>query len=388
MPFARRMLAGLMFFVVLVVAPAARSAPMYTDFATIRASASLVALGTIHQALGPNNTALLTLNVDKVIRGTAALGPMSVKESPDGTVDVDNARVVAFIDNTGALRWIGTLLAGASLETGVIHLRGFFDHNAHIVRPGTLTLAELQKLLATGQLNQTFDATLAFRDGRGGVAASSRKLTVQYSPLTRALHVIGSTPTCLTPSSLFGLEWESFELRFNDTCPSSAPNAHSRDLDLDGKVTGVDASTGHIQVELVPTRPFLTESEYASFAADGAIADMISVVGIALSDGTSWTWRLEKDLVDPSGKSHAAGGVSMSSQTVNGKTVAQDEYGFDGGVKITISPGASAGSPGGNARGVLTIVDAKAIGACTFAQSGHADRSCILSARPPLVVRR
>lgn len=388
MALARRLLAVLVVLGVVTLAPLARSAPMFTDFATIRSSAALVVLGTVHQALGPNGTALVTVDVDKVLRGSTPLGKMSVKESPDGHITINDERVVAFIDGNGALRWVGKLLAGPSLEAGVIHLEGFFDFNAHIVRPGVVTLPELKSLLATGQLAQTFDATLAFRDGHGGFARSSRTLTVRYAPFSRSLQVIGQTPACLAPSSLFGPEWGRFELSFGDTCPSSAPHARYRRLDLEGTFTGVDAATGHIQVQLAPTRPLLTESEYATFAADGAIADMTSIVSIALSDGTRWTWRVEQDLVDPYGKVHAAGGVSISSQSANGKTVTRDEYDFDGGVKITLSPGASSGSPGGNAHGLVTLVDSKTITTCTFAQAGHPDRSCTLTTRPPVVVRR
>jgi hypothetical protein len=384
----RRLFVLLVAVCVFAIAPGARSAPMYTDFATIRTSATIIALGTVHQIAGPNGTASITVDIDKTIRGTAARGPLAVKESPDGHITVDNQRVVAFVDNNGALRWVGTLVAGASLETGVIQLQGFFDFNAHLVHPGLMTLAQMQTFLATGALDQTFDATLAFRDGHGGFARSARTLTVQYAPLTRALHVSGSTPVCLAPNSLFSLDWQRFDLHFTDTCPSAQANAASRGLELDGKFTGVDAATGHIQVELVPTRPLMTEAEYTMFASDPHIADMTNVAGIALSDGTSWTWRIEKDIVDPSGKAHAAGGVSMSSQMVAGKTVSRDEYDFDGGVKIILSPGAGSGSPGGNPRGIVTLVDSRTLGSCTFTQRGQADRTCTLAMRAPLVIRR
>jgi len=384
----RRFFVVLVAFVLFAIAPSARSAPMYTDFATIRTSAVTIALGTVHQVAGPNSTALVTVDIDKVIRGSAARGPLAVKESPDGHITVDNQRVVAFVDGNGALRWIGRLVAGASLETGVMVLEGFFDFNAHLVHPGLMTLAQMQSFLATGQLDQTFDATLAFRDGHGGFARSSRTLSVQWSPLTRTLHVNGSTPVCLQPNALFGLEWNRFDLHFTDTCPSAQANAASRGLSFDGKFTGVDASTGHIQVELVPARPFVTEADYATFASDAHIADMTNVVGVALSDGTSWTWRLEKDMVDPSGKAHAAGGVSMSSSMVSGKTVSTDTYDFDGGVKIVLSPGATSGSPGGNARAIVTLIDARVGGACTFTVSGQAPRTCTLATRSPLVIRR
>jgi len=185
---------------------------MYTDFATIRASAVIIALGTVHQIAGPNGKALVTVDVDKPIRGNVTRGPLAVKESPDGMITVDNERVVAFVDGNGALRWVGRLIAGASLETGVIELQGFFDFNAHLVHPGVMTLAQMQSFLATGTLDQTFDATLAFRDGRGGFARSARTLTVRYSPITRALQLSSSTPVCLAANSLFSLDWGRFDL--------------------------------------------------------------------------------------------------------------------------------------------------------------------------------
>ncbi len=78
----------------------------------------------------------------------------------------------------------------------------------------------------------------------------------------------------------------------------------------------------------------------------------------------------------------------MSSQSVGGKTVSHDEYEFDGGVKITIVPGATAGSSGGNARSIMTLIDAHSIGTCGFVQTGQPDRSCILTARAPIIGRR
>lgn len=384
---ARRLLAILAALAVLATAPAARSAPMYTDFPTLRAKATLVVLGTVRTTVGPNNTSVITVDVDHVIRGSARLGPMVVKESPDGHVFLNNERVVAFIDS-GALRWVGQLAAGASLETGVIRLAGFFDFNAHIVQPGIVTLAQLRSALATGVLDQSFDATLAFRDGHGGFARSSRTLGVEYAPFTRALHVTGATFACLQASALSGFDWGSFELHFYDTCPSAAANAPSRELTLEGKYTGVDARTGHIQVELVPTRPFLTEAQFATYVADGKIADMTSALDVALSDGTHWTWRLDKDMLDPGGNTHSAGGSSTSMTMKNGKSSEREEYEFGGDVKIALEQSSAAGSSGGNPRGLVTLVDSGAPLSCTFEQHHHPDRTCKLSTRAPIVVRR
>src|SRR5262252_3458309 len=130
------------------------AAPMYTKLDTIRASGAVVVVGVVHaDAHG------MSIDVDRVIRGPASIGTMSLKESPDGHVNVSGKRVVAFVD-AGALRWVGELIAGPAIESGVLRLRGFFDFNAHIVSPGVMSLAELEVFLQTGKLDQVFAATL------------------------------------------------------------------------------------------------------------------------------------------------------------------------------------------------------------------------------------
>ncbi len=375
---------ALVVVVVMTVAPSARSVPMSTAFSTIRSGAPLVVIGTVQVAAGLNSQSIITVDVEKAIRGNAARGPMGVKDSPDGHVFVGPNRVIAFIDNNNALRWVGELVAGASLETGVIKLKGFFDWNAHLVEPGLMTFAELQKLLATGQLDQTFDATLAFRDGHGGIARSTRTLTVQYAPLTNALSVPSPLPACLRATSLFGLESASFLLSLTNGCPSTTPNARQRNLHFEGTFTGVDASNGHIQVQLVPTRPFLTEAEYASFAADGGLATMTSVVGLALSDGTSWAWHPDQDLVDAHGKAHSVGGVSMSSQSQNGKTVTRDEYGFDDDIRDHPEPWRSwrHGTRHHHARGIEHEAVVHAHRARPARPNVHADHAAVDRSAP------
>ena len=101
----------------------ARGAPMVTDLATIRAEAKTSVGGTLR-----SDKSGLSIEVEYAIRGNAAKGPMTVNDSPDGHVFVDldpnKNRVVSFVDDKKRLRWVGRLLAGPSLEKGVIQLAG------------------------------------------------------------------------------------------------------------------------------------------------------------------------------------------------------------------------------------------------------------------------
>ncbi len=372
----RRLLFALL-AVVLFAVPA-RAAPMASPFSMVRTQSTVIVVGTVRQ----NAQGDLTIDVDKVVRGLAQrpTAPLSVKQSPDGHVTISNERVVAFIDGQNALRWVGRLVAGPSIETGVIKLQGFFDFNAHLVTPAIMSLAQLGSALQTGSLVQTFDATLAFPDGHGGFRPSpTKRFTLQYDTNgAQILSLQGLALPCLGNPSLFGLSWGSFEVRLSDTCltNNSAPQ-RDRSLDLDGELTGV-AANGDIEVRVVPSRPFMNEVEYDTFARDRDLVQMTNVVRVALANGTAWSWRVESALVDPSGHSHAAQGMSS--------TMSGDVYEFTD-AKITLSPSPSLGSPGGNPRGIVTLVESGKITRCVLTQHGT-DTPCTLSHVAPIWVRR
>src|ERR1019366_9896110 len=71
----------------------ADAAPMFTDFATIRAEVRDVVIGTVRRSAATG----LTIDVDKVVQGSAtAPSVMVVKDAPSETVRIDGERVLAF----------------------------------------------------------------------------------------------------------------------------------------------------------------------------------------------------------------------------------------------------------------------------------------------------
>jgi len=358
------------------------AAPMSTDFATIRSTATTIVLGTVRQKV-TGSTAAVTVDVDTVLRGTVVPGPLPVLPSPDGSIDIDGQRVVAFIDTTGALRWVGTLVAGPRLEDGVLLLRGFFDFNAHLVRPGIMSLPQLKNLLATGTLDQTFSATVTFPDGHGGMRRSAKHFTVRHDPLANTQTLAGFAPTCMALSNVWGLTWGQLQLRFSDTCMTAATTT-TRSLSLDGKFTGVDAATGALEVDLSPTSPVLTEPEYETYVADGTLVDVVRAVSVGLPGSAPWTWRIDQSMIDPAGKTHAAGGTSSSlSQTAGGLPVYDDTFDFRG-AKITLRHGASTST----SLSLLSLIDSGGVSQCTFSRAGLAPVACTLHQIAPIFVRR
>jgi hypothetical protein len=132
-------------------------------------------------------------------------------------------------------------------------------------------------------------------------------------------------------------------------------------------------------------RPFLDEKGFDTFIGDASWADVTSDVSVKLGDGSKWTWNLESDLVDPHGVHHKAGGMSSTSEDKGGVTVTRDIYDFSG-PKILITPAPDLGSPGGNARGILPMVDAGTAG-CKFRRGG-VEVPCTLKHETSVFVRR
>jgi hypothetical protein len=373
--------------------PSAEAGPIISDLALVRSDATTIVLGTVRWITVPtpgtsNPKPALVIAVDATVRGSAP-AVLPVVEPPEGHVTVDGERVVAFVDAKNQLRWIGRKLAGPDLEHGVLQLSGFFDFNAHVVRPGMMTLAQLRAYLATGAMKTPIAATIAFPDGHGGTRASARHFTVDWDPFARTGTVSGFAPACLAFTTIFGMEWGKIELVFSDTCNYGSK---SRSLTLQGTPTGADA-TGALTVDVLPTAPLLEESEFDPYVNDGHVADVVRVVRVGLPDGSAWSWRIGDALVDPAGKAHAPGGTgsSMSDKaTATGHVTVTESYWTFGDATVRLartSTGATSAPSLGSDHEVIAAVDAGGW-SCTFTRGAGAALPCTLRRAPPVMVRR
>lgn len=353
----------------------AEAAPMMTALSTVRSNATAIVIGT----MDPN---ALAIDVDTVVRGSIPLGRKTLKSSLTGS-SYASGRVVAFLDKDDRFQWVGHVVGGSSIETGVLLLSGFFDFNAHIVSPGTMTLAQLKTFLATGTFTQRFSARIMVEDGHGQFVPSGQSLAFDYDPFTRKISN-APTFTCLDQLSTFGLDWGSVRLMFGD---SSCPHAgqKSRRLDLVGAPTGVNAK-GEITLDVSATSPFLDATDLPVYLKDGSIVDVKRFLHVKLSDGTTWQWELGEGLIDPQGQLHKAGRMSSSATTTGNVTTATIEYEFDGRLVTLKNPIPDSMTSGGGA-GLIVMAGAKSYDACTFHDPGKPDRACTITRGTSKIVR-
>lgn len=354
-------------------APRAEAAPMWTPLATLRAEATTIVLGTV----SPD----LVVHVDAVVRGTSMLGPRKVKPSPDGHTSVSGRALVA-LDKDDRLRWAGALVAGRDLETGVIHLHGFFDWNAHVVSPGVLTLDQLRSFLATGAFTQRFAVTIVAHDGTGAFVPAGPRFTIDHDPIARTSAARGAGNKCFDALSLTGLDWGSGDIHLASSCPND-----QRRLRFATKLTGVDAS-GAITMEAWPASPYLDAQDFAVWWKDSSVVTVKRLLDVRLDDGVTWTWDVGTGLIDPRGTPRAHGSMSTGSGMANGVQTTTVVYEFTG-AKITFrDPSSGAITSGGDGTTLVQMADTRSWGTCTFEEDGRPPRTCSLHRGRSRFVRR
>jgi hypothetical protein len=374
------------FFLILTlvsIAGPASTVPMYTSLAKVRAESRSVVIGRIRSAQHS-----LAIEVERVLRGAGKPGLMPVQHSPDGRVSVSSDRLVAFVDRQGALRWVGQLLAGPSLERGVLRLSGFYDHGPHVVSPGVMSMAELTRYLATQRLNQVIQIRLAFPDGQGGLRPSAQRFRVRLSARSRQAKVSGLRLSCLAgPPSLVSTDWGKFRMDLTSSCPAATSSA--RLLSLRGRFTGLSRRTGALLVEAFPAYPFLYASEFQRFAQDASIVTVRRLLQVKLTDGSSWTWQLGDHLVDPRGRTYSAAGVRRQgpAQSASQPATATSSQRYEfGSVAIVLSPPVETSASGGDAPSIIQALEGGRLSRCTLVQVGRANERCQLTQLPPVFV--
>jgi hypothetical protein len=358
-------------------APRVDAGPITSPLSVLRKAAHLVVIGRVDYV-----GSKIAIDVEKVVHGIGSAGRLEVTTDHQASSDVkEGERTVLVVDDKGVLRYAGSLLVGPSVEAGVLHLRGFYDHADHGVTPGILSLDQLTSYLRYGTLAQQVDATLAFPDEKGGREISPSRFTVSWDPLEGRVGVMQLPAACLEGKPTLAVSSEGggkVTLRFVADCPSGKSPDVDRGLVLAGRLSGVDPTTGVFTAELSPVDPYLSAKDFALFAKDPAIAGVEQAVGVRLESGATWTWRLGLDLSPPAGPAVPASGAESGAET--------DTYTF-GATALTISPRAETNATGGHGRSILEIVDRGPPERCELVEGGKPARKCTLVRKPPRFVR-
>lgn len=139
---------------------------------------------------------------------TMTFGPYRIKVmetlrgDAEGEIIVDRAhgmvglqpgtKCIAFINDRNEFEWAGTLHRGDDLTSGIISIAGFYDWNAYIVYPATITLPQLRQYLQTKSYTGTISGNLHFLSAEERAMKPSDisiAITYTYRPDSTTHHV-------------------------------------------------------------------------------------------------------------------------------------------------------------------------------------------------------
>lgn len=141
------------FIIVLLVmcTQAAQAEPMYIEFTAMMQQAQTIVIADYIGPVSPDAAILsqYNLEVHQVLKGEITTGKLVVNRA-HGHVSLEpNTKVVAFLNADNEFEWVGTT-KGTDIEKDVLFLHGFYDFNAYMVAPSSLTLEQLHEYLDKG----------------------------------------------------------------------------------------------------------------------------------------------------------------------------------------------------------------------------------------------
>jgi len=157
--------------------------------------------------------------------------------------------VLAFLEEGGVWTFYAPLAAGP-VRRQALRLEGFYDYNAHLVRPNLISLADLERRLADPKATskRRFRGPLRFLNAKGTALEDGPRLDLSVEG--KRAEVSGLDSASLTGETAARLSWG-----FGPDVELSV-GSKERSLTLQARVSGV-ASDGSFEAAFYVTRPAL-----------------------------------------------------------------------------------------------------------------------------------
>ncbi len=342
----RRALFAVIFGLAALSPTAARAEPSLSTLSAIERGSTLVAIVRFAGPAIPRATGY-DFVVERALRGSATpSATIHVNRSPDGHAYLSpGTRVVAFVDASGTWNAYASVLAGPSLEDGVLRLQGFDDFDAHLVTPGVMTLAQLEASVRGAPVAWTFRGKVLLATP-SGLAPSSIEVTAR-APSNA---VAGMPRIAGFPSPTVAVD------SWGDPAVSITWNRDlGRPLVLEGTPVGKNAD-GSIAVEYRASYPgLLTEADFRRYLGDARLGHPYYTLRVEMAGG-SVPVVLDREI----GRIGTLGGAAITATSL-----APSRRIDAGGTAVALAPSTYRARSGGTTN---ALVEEAMVGpiACTF----------------------
>lgn len=164
----------LLFTLLVFCTQSVQAKPMYIEFTNMMQQAPTIVIAAYLGPVSPDPAILEQYNliVHQVLKGKAS-GKMIVNRAHGNVSLKPNTKVIAFLNANNEFEWVAET-NGTSLEKDLLFLRGFYDYNAYIVAPSSITLQQLQEYITTDHYTFKASGHLHFYDSKAQTMQPSK----------------------------------------------------------------------------------------------------------------------------------------------------------------------------------------------------------------------
>jgi hypothetical protein len=293
-------LKAILLFLLLCISLPASAEPMYISLSELRDAAPNVVMATFKGVLDPNSPiwggTIFQLEITQVIKGSLQTGLLTVNRGSGAPDLKEGAQVIAFLTKDLEFSWVGERRHfQQDPQADFWDLRGFYDYNAYLVGPSTLTYPGLRDYFVDGKpLTCQYQGALHFFDpatGKTQASAYTFSFRIDEGGKLRMEHDIplqdfAQKEPEVRLSSGFGADLTA---EFNSSISG-------RRMEVYGQVTSIDPQTGALGCMFwIPEPGILTEKMLLDFMADPKIYHPWYEMKVTLENGQAWTIHYGKE---------------------------------------------------------------------------------------------
>jgi|GEM_PF-5124549 len=295
------MMRKLAFFLPLFLPLLLRAEPMHIAFPEMIDKSKTIVLADF---LGPADSAgpfghwRWKLKVEQVLKGKVSGDTLIVTRAHGEAYLEKGVCCLAFINADGGFEWVGRISNCGKPENGIVFLEGFYDYNAYIVAPCTITMKQLKDYLATEQYQTTVSGYLHFFSTETKkMEPSPVHFTIKY---TYRKDGKGATDVQATNMKLvdFPARPQLSLGAWENTISVIYESNMVRPLKIEGEILeaeGLDASgSGYKALFWLEEPEELTEKEFYQFLADPSVGYASYEVDVITKENT-YVLRLDEE---------------------------------------------------------------------------------------------
>jgi hypothetical protein len=290
----------LLLFFLFCMSLSASAEPMYISLSELRDTAPNVVMATFRGVLDPTSPiwggTIFQLEITQVIKGNLQTGLLTVNRGSGAPDLKPGDQVIAFLTKDLEFSWVGERRHfQEDPQADFWDLRGFYDYNAYLVGPSTLTYPALRGyFLENKPLAYHYEGPLYFFNGETGKAEPSQQ-TFSFQLQD------GVPPIVKTSIPLNDFAEKAPELRLSsgwgaDLTATFHSSVTGRRMEVYAKVISMDAATGALGCMFwIPEPGVYTEKMLREWLADPKAYHPWYEMALTLENGEVWTIHYGKE---------------------------------------------------------------------------------------------